>query len=419
VVSASTLQTARVVVLATMDTKAEEARYLVRTVRSFGHSAGILDMALATPQDKAADSDPDVLARVGLAPSERAGLTKSELMEAVARQAAIVLLKLISSHGVDGILGLGGGHGTWLAVRVMREAPFGMPKTIVTTGSQSVERSPATADITLIPSITDIAGLNSILTPVLHQAGGAMSAAINARKTQSAESLPVGMTMFGVTTMGADRVRQRLTAEGLEVAVFHANGLGGAALERLVSEGRIGGVLDWTTTELADELTGGCASAGPGRLTAAGHAGLPQVFVPGAMDVINFRLPEAVPPCFSGRTFHAHTPAVTLMRTSAEESRELGEIVAAKLNKAKGPVRVLIPGRGFSALDLVGEPFHDPAADAAFTEALRVKLDPAISCSVLDLHINDAAFADAAADEYIAAVKASGDGPGAKVAPSR
>ncbi len=211
----------------------------------------------------------------------------------------------------------------------------------------------------------------------------------------------IAATMFGVTTPCVTRARQRLEAAGYEVLVFHATGTGGRSMESLVRGGFLAGVLDITTTELADELVRGVLSAGPDRLEAAGRHGVPQVVCPGALDMVNFGPPDTVPAEYAGRTFYQHNPQVTLMRTTPEENAELGRIAARKLNRAEGPVVVLLPVRGVSAIDREGQPFHDPAADAAFREALKTALDPRIPVRELDLHINDDAFADAAADALL------------------
>jgi uncharacterized protein (UPF0261 family) len=201
--------------------------------------------------------------------------------------------------------------------------------------------------------------------------------------------------MFGVTTAGGNRVRAALEDAGCEVVVFHANGAGGATMEELVARGLFAGAVDLTITELADELVGGLRTAGPRRLEAAGARGLPQVVVPGGIDVVNFGAPESVPARFKGRRLHAHTPATTLMRTSIDESRALGALVAEKLNRALGPVRVLVPEGGFSALDAPGAPFENEAADAAFVSALEAELRPGIPVERLPDHINSETFARA------------------------
>jgi uncharacterized protein (UPF0261 family) len=206
--------------------------------------------------------------------------------------------------------------------------------------------------------------------------------------------------MFGVTTACVERAREVLERAGYEVLVFHATGNGGQAMESLIADGLVAGVLDITTTELADEHVGGFLSAGPGRLTAAGKAGIPQVVSTGALDMANFYAPESVPPRFKDRLFYRHNANVTLMRTTPEENAEIGAGIARKLSAAKGPVAVLLPKRGVSAIDRIGQPFDDPAARKALHDAIRSGLD-GVGVEELDLHINDPEFGEAAARKLI------------------
>jgi uncharacterized protein (UPF0261 family) len=200
--------------------------------------------------------------------------------------------------------------------------------------------------------------------------------------------------MFGITTPCVDRVRAVLCERGFDPLVFSANGAGGRSMERLTADGLITGVVDITTTELADALVGGILPAGPDRLETAGSLAIPQVIAPGALDVVNFGPPESVPPEFRGRRLYRHNPEVTLMRTTPNECRRLGEIVAAKLNQGIGERSVVVPLRGFSALSAPGEPFHDPVADRAFAEALRAELSDDVELIEVDTHINDPIVAD-------------------------
>jgi uncharacterized protein (UPF0261 family) len=205
----------------------------------------------------------------------------------------------------------------------------------------------------------------------------------------------IGASMFGVTTPAVTVARERLEELGYEVLVFHATGAGGRALEGLADSGFLAGVLDVTTTELADDLVGGVLSAGPDRLTAAGKHGVPQVVAPGAIDMVNFGPRDTVPERFEGRNLYVHNPTVTLMRTTPDEMAELGRRMAAKLAAATGPTALFVPLGGVSALDAPGLPFHDPTADAACFEALR---DAAVDTVRLDMNVNDPAFGRAMAD---------------------
>ncbi len=260
-------------------------------------------------------------------------------------------------------------------------------------------------DVCIMYSVVDVAGLNRISRLVLGNAAAAMAGMVAARGQIAQDALAaddrplVAASMFGVTTPAVDAARARLAELGYEVLVFHATGAGGRALEGLAEARLVSGVLDLTTTELADDLVGGVLSAGPDRLTAAGAAGLPQVIAPGALDMVNFGPPPTVPDRFGGRLFFEHNPTVTLMRTTAEEMAELGARIGRKVAAATGPAEVFWPDRGISALDTDGQPFRDPAADAACREALDRELTAAgRTLRVLDVHINDPAFATAMAD---------------------
>ncbi|NCX99304.1 MAG: UPF0261 family protein, partial [Planctomycetia bacterium] len=266
-----------------------------------------------------------------------------------------------------------------------------------------------TSDIVMMPAVVDVQGLNRISRTILTRAAGAICGMVEADVATAAADKPlVVASMFGNTTACLEAAVPLLEAAGYEVLVFHATGTGGRALETLVASGLVAGVLDITTTELADELVGGVLSAGPERLDAAARHGVPAVVAPGCLDMVNFGPPETVPQRFAGRRFYAHNPQVTLMRTSPEESAALGQLVAGKLNASRGPVRVLLPRRGLSVIGAPGGPFHDPAADAALFEALESGLRPGISCSSLDCGINDPAFARAAVEALLALMAVAG-----------
>jgi uncharacterized protein (UPF0261 family) len=274
-------------------------------------------------------------------------------------------------------------------------------------------------DVFMLNSVVDIAGINRISRTILGDAAAAMAGMVNALKTpQSAIRIPhsdaplIAATMFGVTTPCVQRARQVLEEAGYEVLVFHATGNGGQAMESLIRDGLIAGVLDITTTEMADELVGGVLSAGPTRLTAAGDCGIPQVVSVGALDMVNFGPPETVPESFRNRKFHQHNPTVTLMRTTPEENAKLGEEIGRKVAAAKGPAAIMLPLRGVSAIDADGKSFDDPAARKTLYDAIRAS-HGTVELIEMDNHINDEAFAVAAAKrllELIESKKASGRG---------
>jgi uncharacterized protein (UPF0261 family) len=260
----------------------------------------------------------------------------------------------------------------------------------------------------MLNAVVDIIGINRVSRQVLSQAAAAMAGLVThpAPRPESGDRPLVAATMFGVTTPCVERARETLERAGYEVLVFHATGNGGQAMESLIADGLITGVLDLTTTELADEHVGGFLSAGPHRLEAAATAGIPQVVSTGALDMVNFYGPETVPAKFTGRLFYSHNANVTLMRTTSAENAQIGATIASKLSAATGPLSVLLPARGVSAIDREGQPFDDRAARHVLHDAIRSGL-PGRDVVELDLHINDPEFADAAARKLIELMQAA------------
>jgi uncharacterized protein (UPF0261 family) len=289
----------------------------------------------------------------------------------------------------------------------MRALPVGIPKVMVSTlAAGDTSAYLGAKDIVMVPAVLDVAGLNRISRRVFQQAAGAICGMVEAAEEQvpgapTADKPLIAASMFGNTTTCVNTAKSVLESAGYEVLVFHATGAGGRALEALVESGAISGVLDVTTTEWADEVAGGVLSAGPLRLSAAARSGTPAVVAPGCLDMINFRAPETVPAAFAGRTFYHHNPQVTLLRTNAAESAQIGIRMAERLNESTGPVTVLLPLKGLSAIGIEGQPFHDPTADAALFEALRHHLRPNIPVVELPTAVNDAAFAQAAAEALL------------------
>jgi uncharacterized protein (UPF0261 family) len=288
----------------------------------------------------------------------------------------------------------------------MRALPVGVPKLVVSTmAAGDTTAYVDVSDVTLMPAVTDVAGLNSVSARILANAAAAMAGMVTAAPVDLGESRPVlAATMFGVTTAAVTAAREELERRGYEVLVFHATGTGGRSMESLIEDGFVTGVLDVTTTELADDLVGGVLTAGPHRLEAAGRRGVPQVVSLGALDMVNFGPRGTVPGRFAGRNFYVHNPSVTLMRTTPEECRELGRRVGAKLSAATGPVALFVPLRGVSAISAEGGPFFDPEADAALLAGLHETLDPSVEVHEVDAHVNDPAFAVAMAarlDEFL------------------
>jgi len=388
-------ETPRVAVLATLDTKGDEARFLADRLRSRGVTPFLIDLALTGTSPDDADITRADLARHGA--TDASGDDRTAAMESTATAAADVLRGLVDAGEIQGVVGIGGGTGGWMSQRAVEPLPFGFPKVVVTT----VVKASGEHDIVFIPSVVDVAGLNVLLRTVLEHAASALAGMVagDARSSPVEEGRPaVAMTMFGVTTAGGDVARATLEAAGFDVVVFHATGAGGRTMERLIADGRFAGVLDWTTTELVQHVAGGLCDAGADRLRAAAEHGVPQVVVPGAVDVINVLPP--VPDEYAERVTHWHLPTVPLVRASADESAAVGRWIGERLSTATAPAAVLVPRGGFSSLDVAGGDFEDEAADAAFEAAVRTAIgDDAVIAS--PLHINDAEFARQAAETLL------------------
>ncbi|WP_141578424.1 Tm-1-like ATP-binding domain-containing protein [Actinomadura sp. WMMA1423] len=387
---------ATVVLVGTLDTKGAEYAWLRERVRELGCDTVLVDVGIG-PSDVEADVSNEDVAQAGGTPLQtlRDAGDRGAAVTAMGEGAAVVLAAL---GQVDAVLAVGGSGGSSIAARAVRDLPIGLPKLIVSTmASGDVSPYVGAKDVTITYSVVDIAGVNRVSRLIL---GNAAAAAAGMAKAHAApepapEERPlVAASMFGVTTPAVDAARERLDELGYEVLVFHATGAGGRALEGLVESGLLAGVLDLTTTELADDLVGGVLSAGPERLTAAGRHGVPQVVAPGALDMVNFGPRETVPERFAGRDLYVHNPTVTLMRTTREEMEELGRRVAAKLAAATGPTVLFIPLGGVSALDAPDMPFHDPEAD----EACFAAMEGAAETERLDMNINDPGFGRAMAD---------------------
>jgi uncharacterized protein (UPF0261 family) len=313
--------------------------------------------------------------------------------------AETVVRDLFAAGRLDGLVALGGSGGSSIAARAMRALPVGVPKLLVSTLASGDTRPYVGAvDVTMMYSVVDISGVNSVSARIIANAAAAIAGMALAAPPQLDGRPLVGASMFGVTTPGVTRARERLEELGYEVLVFHATGSGGRSMEALAKGGFLAGVLDVTTTELADELVGGVLSAGPDRLEAAGAAGVPQVVSLGALDMVNFGPRDTVPSQFGGRNLYVHNPTVTLMRTTRSECAELGHIIGRKLAAAASPTAVFAPLGGVSMIDVPGQPFHDPGADEALVQSLKEELGDGVELHERPEDVNDPAFAVAMAD---------------------
>jgi uncharacterized protein (UPF0261 family) len=389
----------RVLVVGTADTKGEELAYLRSAIAEAGAAPIVVDVGIGEPQIP-----------VDISRSEVAAARPDPALQAHDRGAAVAAMGeafasfLVKYEGFDAILGIGGGGGTSIVTRGMRALPIGLPKLMVSTlASSDVAPFVDVSDITMTPSITDLAGLNSVSRTVLRNAAFAIVGMASAGAAPAAEKPSIGLTMFGVTTPCVMRIVETLR-DRYDCLVFHATGTGGRAMEKLADSEKLAGILDVTTTEVCDLIVGGVLSAGPDRLGAVARRRLPYVGSVGALDMVNFWALDSVPEKFRGRKLHVHNPQVTLMRTTPDECRRIGGWIAEKLNACEGPVRFLIPEKGVSALDIEGGAFFDPEADAALFDALETGLraTPQRRLIRLPLHINDLAYADALAENFLA-----------------
>jgi len=385
-----------ILLIGTFDTKGEELDFLRDQILARNQRVRTLDAGILHPSSPTIDIPNEKVAAAGGQPLAEL-LRKNDRGLAVAvmaRGAAKISRELFETGEIHGLISLGGGSGTVIGTSAMRSLPVGLPKVMVSSmASGNVRPYVGISDISMMHSVVDISGLNRISRRMIINAAAAICGMVEARKERISADRPlIAATMFGVTTPCVTEAKRILEGNGYEVLVFHANGTGGLAMEQLIGEGQIQAVLDITTTELADELLGGKGSAGPKRLEKAGEMGIPQVIVPGAMDMVNY-FPDAIPSQFRSRLLYVHNPATTLMRTNLEENRRLGQIMAQKLSLAKGPTEVYIPAGGFSAIDALGQPFFDPEANRAFVESLRKNLPSHIRITEREAHINDFSFA--------------------------
>ena len=406
-----------IALLCTLDTKGEHAAFIKAHIERHGHAVVLVDIGVLGEPGLAADITRREIAAAGGADLDALAAAKDRgvALAAMSAGAAAVMIKLYSEGRLDGILGLGGGSGTAIATTAMRALPVGVPKVMISTMASTVKAASyvGTRDIVMANTITDIVGMNPILRSVLANGAAAVcgmaEAAAEAGVTAAKADRPtVAITAFASTNAAVMHAHELLTRAGCETLIFHANGTGGRAMEELIKQGAVDAVLDITTTELADELCGGFLSAGAYRLEAAGARGIPQVVLPGALDMVNFTTPDTVPAKYAARLLAIHSPNTTLMRTTAEENRALGRCVGEKLAQARRPALLMVPLRGFSIYDRVGGVFHAPDNDRAFMDEAERVLGSHGEVLRLDAHINDPVCAETAVARLLAMLRADG-----------
>lgn len=383
-------------VIGALDSKGEEYAFLKAEIHKHGCETLIVNTGVFDPA-----FEPDVsnqaVAQAGGTSLEKlvADRDRGVAMAVMAAGAEQIIKELHQQGKIDAVIAMGGGGGTSVATRAMRALPVGFPKLMVSTvAAGDVSQYVGTSDITMMPSVVDVAGINRISRKIYANAAGAVCGMAGVEVEEVDDKPLIAATMFGNTTTAINDAKAVLEAAGYEVLVFHATGAGGRTMESLVEDGYITGVLDMTTTEWADELCGGVLTAGEHRLEAAAKHGIPQVVVPGCIDMCNFWARETVPEKYQNRLLYEWNPNITLMRTTPEETAQLGKIFAEKLNQATGFTVVYIPTEGVSEIDVEGQPFHSPEAMQAFIDALKADLRDDIEVVEMTTHINDPEFSE-------------------------
>ena len=393
-----------IALVGTLDTKGAEYGFVKQCIEARGHRTLLIDVGVLGPPGIEPDvSRRDVARAAGVDLAAVVGKEdRGEAVAAMSRGVAALVPRLYAEGKFHAIMALGGGGGTSMACAAMRTLPLGVPKVMVSTVAGSdVSGYVGIKDIVMIPSIVDVSGLNRISREVFAKAAGAACGMVETEVPPGEDKPLVVASMFGNTTPCVEAARAILQEAGYEVLVFHATGTGGRTMESLIESGLIAAVLDVTTTEWADELVGGVLSAGPTRLEAAPKCGVPAIVTPACLDMVNFWAPQTVPGRFEGRTFYQHNPNITLMRTTPDECRQLGRIMAEKLNMSTAPVTVLLPLGGLSMIDVEGGPFWSPEADKALFDSLRQNLRPDIPLVEVDCNVNDPQFAKACAETLL------------------
>jgi uncharacterized protein (UPF0261 family) len=393
---------ATIAVLGTLDSKGEEHAFVAALIAQHGHKPLLIDVGTGGPATVQPDiTREQVAAAAGIdLAALMAKKDRGECVVAMTKAAPACVAKLAAEGRIHGIISLGGGGGTAIGTAAMRALPLGFPKLMVSTlAAGNVAPYLGTKDITMMPSIADVAGLNRLSRVIFTRAAGAICGMVSVTPEVGASKPLIVASQFGNTTTCVTEAKKVLEAAGYEVLVFAATGTGGRIMESVIESGIVSGVLDVTTTEWADELVGGNLNAGPDRMDAAAKANIPVVVAPGCLDMVNFGEMASIPEKFKGRNFYIHNPQITLMRTTADECHQLGAIVAKKANAYAAGTAIMIPRKAISVISAVGQPFHDAAADEALFSAL--KANAKVPVQEFDLAINDKEFAQACAYKLI------------------
>jgi len=398
-----TKQTALLVV--TLDTKGQEALFLKSVLERLGLEVMIMDTGIfPSPMGDGDVSRHEVALAGGRSIDEliQAG-NKGEAINAMINGAVALTKALYDEGRIDGVLSIGGAQGTIIGTSAMRSLPLGVPKIMLSTmasGRRYFETYVGTADITLIHSVVDFFGLNAVLRQMLSNAAGALAGMLRAGQVSATGRSQVAITIYGTTTPAGMRIVSLLQERCYETVAFHPNGVGGKAMEEMILQGRFDGVIDLTTHELIDELAGGQHAAGPNRLEAASRMGIPQVVVPGSTDYIVTGRFSELKRAWKKRTTMMHNPEMTFVMPSKREMAKLGELMARKLNQARGNTVVMVPLKGFCYPNCEGRALYNPGGVEAFVEALESRIKPSVPVRLLPMHVNDESFSSAVVQEF-------------------
>lgn len=395
-----------VVMIGCFDTKGEDFAYLYKNLLSQGLKVLTINTGVLETQELfPIDYDAEMVAQSGGVNLGKVRQRKDRgyALEIMGQGASKILEELSASKKIAGVIAMGGGGGTFVTIKAMEKVSFGIPKICISTlATKDLSDKIRDKDIVLIPSIVDVAGLNKISRVLISQAAGALSGMISADILDNKKLKgSIAMSVFGNTSICADSCTEIFKSKGYDVLSFHAVGTGGMTMESLIKDQVFDAVLDLTTTELADELCGGICSSGPDRLTAASYEGIPQVVVPGCLDMVNFGAMDTVPEKYKDRQLFSWAPDVTLMRTNEEENKILGESIAQKLSKSTGPVTLVLPLGGISKIGGMGETFYNPQIDQVLFDALKKNVSEKVKIVEVDTNINTPEFAEQVAQELL------------------
>ncbi len=402
-----------VLLIATFDTKEREAVFLKQRIEARGFSVLTMDTGILAPPRVDVDVDQQQVARRGGISLQEVVATgdKGKCVLNMIRGAEIICKELYDQKRFRGVISIGGAQGTDIGCAAMRSLPIGVPRLMVSTvasGQATFGPYVGTKDITLMHSVADMQGLNFLTKRILENAAGAICGMTEdlEEKVMKPDGIPVAMSILGTTTPGALRCKEILERQGFEVVTFHQNGTGGIAMEDMIKAGAFKGVLDLNLHEIGDRYAGGLHGAiREDRLEAAGELGIPQVIAPGSINYVVWGPLDHLPPEWRSRKLIVHNPNLTLVRLNPDELRTVGKLVAEKLNRARGPVKVFLPLRGFSYPDRENLPHWDPEGNQAFIDSLKANLNPAIPVIDLDAHINDPEFIDPVAEAFLSLMK--------------